>query len=106
MAPTIAPHITNIRIDRTRAVIGPNGDVYGCFLSRDMPIGNVRTTGLFDILTGAEWADARTAVLPATNACSPDDSNDCDPANTEACAPAYDDVAALPGPALLGGVAS
>lgn len=123
--------ITNIRIDRTRAVgraatesgppavaelcgrcshpraaIGPSGDVYGCVLSRDMPIGNVRTTALFDILTGAEGADARTAVPPATNACPPDDSNDCDPADTEACSPAYDNVEALPAPALLGGVAS
>ncbi|MFD7508107.1 radical SAM protein [Streptomyces sp. NPDC059853] len=124
--------ITNIRIDRTRAVgraaatesgppavselcgrcyreraaIGPNGDVYGCILSRDMPTGNVRTTPLYDILTGAEWADARAAVPPATAACPPDDSNDCDPANTEACSPAYDDVDALPAPALLGGVAS
>ncbi|MGW8847792.1 radical SAM/SPASM domain-containing protein [Streptomyces xiamenensis] len=122
--------ITNVRIDRTRkigraasddsspavselcgrcyhqrAAIGPNGDVYGCILSRDMPTGNVRTTALFDILGGTRWANARAAIPVVTAGCPPDDSNDCDPANTEACDPAYSDIDATPAHGVLGGAA-
>ncbi|MGK5529379.1 radical SAM/SPASM domain-containing protein [Streptomyces sp. URMC 129] len=112
--------ITNIRIDRTRrvgraaggspaslselcgrcfhqrAAVGPDGDVYGCILSRDFPSGNVRQTRLRDIIGGTRWAATAAMVPVAEAACTPDDSNDCDPANTEACAPAYDFAPAPP----------
>ncbi|HET6354840.1 radical SAM protein [Streptomyces sp.] len=73
-----------------RVAVSPDGDVYGCILSRFLPTGNVRTTRLRDVLSGERWAEARSAVpLPTHGACPPDDSGDCGPANTEACNPAY-----------------
>ncbi|MET7715494.1 radical SAM protein [Streptomyces sp. NPDC005407] len=87
--------ITNVselcgRCFHNRVAVSPDGDVYGCILSRFMPTGNVRTRLLRDVLSGERWAEARAAVpLPMTNGCPPDDSGDCDPANTPACDPAY-----------------
>ncbi|MFI6274367.1 radical SAM protein [Streptomyces sp. NPDC050988] len=73
-----------------RAAISPDGDVYGCILSRFLPTGNVKGLTLEEILSGPRWAEARTAVPVRTGqGCAPDDSSDCDPANTPACAPAY-----------------
>lgn len=73
-----------------RAAISPDGEVYGCILSRFLPTGNVKGLTLEEILSGARWAEARTAVPARTNqGCAPDDSSDCDPANTPACDPAY-----------------
>ncbi|GGR25233.1 radical SAM/SPASM domain-containing protein [Streptomyces netropsis] len=74
-----------------RAAISPDGDVYGCILSRHLLAGNVKTDGLSTVLTGDKWAQI-TASIPVTrNACTPDDSNDCDPASTPACAPSFPD---------------
>ncbi|QNP65993.1 radical SAM protein [Streptomyces genisteinicus] len=109
--------VTNIRVDRVRAVgraaetvgipsvselcgrcfhhrlaISPDGDLYGCILSRFLPTGNVRQRRLADIMLSPEYAAARAAIPPmSTDGCPPDDSSDCNPANTEACGPAYDD---------------
>ncbi|MDT0346745.1 radical SAM protein [Streptomyces litchfieldiae] len=107
--------VDNIRIDRTRkvgraaengapagmeelcgrcyhqrAAVGPDGEVYGCILSRDFPTGNVREERLPDIFAGTRWVETAAKVPMAADACPPDDSGDCDPANTEACDPAYD----------------
>ncbi|MEV0849850.1 SPASM domain-containing protein [Streptomyces sp. NPDC049954] len=79
------------RCTRGRAAILPNGELAGCVLSRDFPVGNVRTTRLAELFGGQAWADLAASIpTPARNACPPDDSGDCDPANTEACAPAYE----------------
>ncbi|MEV0125532.1 SPASM domain-containing protein [Streptomyces sp. NPDC050703] len=87
-APTLAEMCG--RCTRGRAAILPDGDLAGCVLSRDFPVGNVRRTRLADLLGGPRWAEL-SALVPAPRAsgCTPADSNDCDPANTEACGPAY-----------------
>ncbi|MFF4257932.1 radical SAM/SPASM domain-containing protein [Streptomyces sp. NPDC001663] len=73
-----------------RVAISPDGEVYGCILSRFLPTGNVKEQPLQTVLTGRRWAEARRMVPVATGrGCTPDDSGDCDPANTEACDPAY-----------------
>ncbi|MEV2195968.1 radical SAM protein [Streptomyces phaeochromogenes] len=81
-----------------RVAISPDGEVYGCILSRFLPTGNVKTEPLAAILAGRRWREARTAV-PARvgQGCTPDDSDDCDPSKTPACNPAYD---LAPPPAL------
>ncbi|WP_353938339.1 SPASM domain-containing protein [Streptomyces ficellus] len=107
--------ITEIRIDRARGVgraaagsatipsvselcgrcfhhrlaVSPDGEVYGCILSRFLPTGNVRTEGLTAIVSSDRWAKARAAIPAMGAGCPPDDSSDCNPANTTACAPAY-----------------
>ncbi|WP_405817287.1 radical SAM protein [Streptomyces sp. NBC_01390] len=76
------------RCTRGRAAILPNGDLAGCVLSRDFPVGNVRETRLADLLGGDSWMQLAASVpLPVQNACPPDDSGDCDPANTPSCDP-------------------
>ncbi|HKR51526.1 MAG TPA: radical SAM protein [Pseudonocardiaceae bacterium] len=76
---------------RHRVAISPDGEVYGCILSRFLSAGNVKEQPLQAILAGPRWAEARRMVPVATGGgCTPDDSGDCDPANTEACDPAYD----------------
>ncbi|MFF4508927.1 radical SAM protein [Streptomyces sp. NPDC001401] len=73
-----------------RVAISPDGEVYGCILSRFLPTGNVKEQPLEAILSGPRWADARGAVpIAVGGGCTPDDSDDCDPANTTACDPAY-----------------
>ncbi|GAA2707565.1 MULTISPECIES: radical SAM protein [Streptomyces] len=72
-----------------RAAISPDGDVYGCILSRHLVAGSIRENGLRAVLTGAAWAEMTSTVPAPRTACTPDDSNDCDPANTEACLPAF-----------------
>jgi MoaA/NifB/PqqE/SkfB family radical SAM enzyme len=81
-----------------RVAISPDGEVYGCILSRFLPTGNVKTESLRAILAGHRWSEARAAV-PARvgRGCPPDDSDDCEPANTPACNPAHD---LAPPPAL------
>ncbi|MEU0661976.1 radical SAM protein [Streptomyces lavendulocolor] len=108
--------VTEIRIDRTRGVgraaagsttipgvselcgrcfhhrlaVSPDGTVYGCILSRFLPVGDVRRQGLAAIVSSEEWARARASIPAAMDAgCPPDDSSDCNPANTTACDPAY-----------------
>lgn len=76
------------RCTRGRAAILPNGDLAGCVLSRDFPVGNVRDTRLADLLGGKSWAKlAESVPPPARMACPPDDSDDCSPANTPSCDP-------------------
>ncbi|MFF9648107.1 radical SAM protein [Streptomyces sp. NPDC014622] len=78
------------RCTRGRAAVLPNGDLAGCVLSRDFPVGNVLERRLADLLGGETWADLAARIpLPARNACPPDDSGDCDPASTIACGPKY-----------------
>jgi MoaA/NifB/PqqE/SkfB family radical SAM enzyme len=95
--------ITRIGVDRVRAVgrgggndiselcgrcgqgvaaIGPDGEVWPCVFSRWMPVGNVLTSSLAEILAGRAMAEA-VALIPngRRRSCGPD----CDP-NT-ACSP-------------------
>ncbi|MFJ1640790.1 radical SAM protein [Streptomyces sp. NPDC088256] len=79
------------RCTRGRAAVLPNGELVGCVLARNFPVGNVRTTPLRTLLGSSEWAELGAKVPPLRmDACPPDDSSDCDPASTEACAPAYE----------------
>ncbi|MGW7514767.1 radical SAM protein [Streptomyces sp. NPDC054796] len=80
---------------RHRVAVSPDGDVYGCILSRFLPAGNVRETPLADILTSDAWAEIEATIPAPHGACPPDDSGDCDPANTVACPPAYGVAPAL-----------
>jgi len=91
--------ITKIGIDRVRAVgrgggndaselcgrcgqgvaaVSPNGEVWPCVFSRWMPVGNVLTSSLAEILAGREMADA-VASIPngRRGACDPD--TECSP---------------------------
>lgn len=77
------------RCTHGRAAILPDGQLAGCVLSRDFPVGNVRETRLADLLGGKAWAELAASVPPPRAACTPNDSSDCDPAGTEACDPAY-----------------
>ncbi|MER0241908.1 radical SAM protein [Streptomyces sp. HSW2009] len=77
------------RCTRGRAAVLPNGDLAGCVLSRDFPVGNVRENRLGDLLRGQAWAELAARVPTPRAACPPNDSGDCNPANKEACAPAY-----------------
>ncbi|WP_419664803.1 radical SAM protein [Streptomyces sp. 2-1] len=73
-----------------RVAISPDGEVYGCILSRFLPTGNVKSEPLDAILAGRRWREARTAVpVRVGQGCAPDDSSDCDPSKTPACDPAY-----------------
>ncbi|WP_150136165.1 radical SAM protein [Streptomyces hyaluromycini] len=92
MPPGTKPTLSEMcgRCTRGRAAVLPNGDLAGCVLSRDFPVGNVRDTPLADLLGGKAWADLAMRIPASRAACPPDDSGDCDPANTEACDPAYD----------------
>lgn len=114
--------IENIRVDRTRKVgraaessapagigelcgqcfhyrasVSPDGDVYGCILSRDFPTGNVRQTPLREILGGTRWEKTAAMVPRVEGACQPSDTNGCAPPQTgDDCDPAWDDVAPAP----------
>ncbi|SCE52390.1 MULTISPECIES: SPASM domain-containing protein [unclassified Streptomyces] len=78
------------RCTRGRAAVLPNGDLAGCVLARDFPVGNVRETRLGELLGGEAWADLAARIpLPVRNGCPPDDSSDCNPASTTACGPKY-----------------
>lgn len=74
-----------------RAAVGPNGDVWPCVLARSLPVGNVLTDDLGDILTGEKWQET-VATVPRrqARACNPDsDGDDCSPAEQDACPPSY-----------------
>ncbi|KPI12580.1 Radical SAM domain protein [Actinobacteria bacterium OK074] len=74
------------RCTRGRAAVLPNGDLTGCVLSRNFPVGNVRDRRLAELLGGQEW-EAFAALVPAPRAaCTPNDSEGCDPSNN-ACEP-------------------
>jgi MoaA/NifB/PqqE/SkfB family radical SAM enzyme len=86
--------VTRIAVDRIRAIgrgggnnpaelcgrcgkgvaaIGPDGDVWPCIFSRWMPVGNVMTTPLSEILTSRAMADAVAAIPPQrARACDPE----------------------------------
>ncbi|MGW7359489.1 radical SAM/SPASM domain-containing protein [Streptomyces sp. NPDC054802] len=72
-----------------RLAVSPDGDVYGCILSRFMPTGNVRHKGLAAIVRSEQFAQARSLIPVAGAACTPDDSSDCNPASTPACNPKH-----------------
>ncbi|WP_424643232.1 radical SAM/SPASM domain-containing protein [Embleya sp. AB8] len=90
---TMTPSVNELcgRCGDRRAAVLPNGDLTLCVLSRFMPVLNVRSRSLGNILGGSEWR-AAVARIPARASvpCQPDDTNDCDPSRTEACDPAYD----------------
>jgi MoaA/NifB/PqqE/SkfB family radical SAM enzyme len=77
------------RCFHNRLAVSPDGDVYGCILSRFMPTGNVRREGLADIVRSEQFAQARSLIPAAGAACTPDDSSDCNPASTPACNPKH-----------------
>ncbi|MFE2375229.1 radical SAM protein [Streptomyces sp. NPDC059398] len=86
------PNVSELcgRCFHERVAVSPDGDVYGCILSRHLHTGSVRTTRLAEILSGPRWAEARSAVpYVTTNACPPNDGGDCSPASTPACNPKY-----------------
>lgn len=85
------PSVSNLcgRCFHQRAAISPDGEVYGCILSRHLPAGNAKREGLATVLTGTKWAEIMARVPDARNACTPADSSDCDPASTPACLPKY-----------------
>ncbi|NDZ78380.1 radical SAM protein [Streptomyces sp. SID10853] len=89
---TTIPSVNELcgRCFHERVAVSPDGDVYGCILSRHLRTGNVRTARLRDVLAGPQWADARSAVPKVTtNACPPNDGGDCSPASTPACNPKF-----------------
>ncbi|KND34420.1 radical SAM protein [Streptomyces acidiscabies] len=89
--PGTAPELDEMcgRCTRGRAAVLPDGNLAGCVLSRDFPVGSVRRTRLADLLGGTAWAELSARVPAPRAACTPNDSGDCDPSNTEACDPAY-----------------
>ncbi|MGW6455044.1 radical SAM/SPASM domain-containing protein [Streptomyces sp. NPDC055078] len=74
---------------RGRAAVLPTGELAGCVLSRDFPVGNVRERRLAELLGGKEWAALAESIPAPRAACSPNDTNDCNPAKTPACLPKY-----------------
>ncbi|MEV0277749.1 radical SAM protein [Streptomyces sp. NPDC050610] len=74
---------------RGRAAVLANGDLTGCVLSRDFPVGNVKEKRLAELLGGQEW-ERLAARIPVPRAgcepCQPHDSEGCDPSN-DACEP-------------------
>jgi MoaA/NifB/PqqE/SkfB family radical SAM enzyme len=66
------------RCGRGVAAISPDGDVWPCVFSRWMPVGNVLTESLAEIMAGQAMADA-VASIPAggRGGCEPDDA--CSP---------------------------
>jgi MoaA/NifB/PqqE/SkfB family radical SAM enzyme len=68
--------------------IGPTGDVWPCVFSRWMPVGNVTTTPLAEVLNGERARQVRTeldaAFGPRGAGCFP---GMCDPDCSPACSP-------------------
>lgn len=75
--------------------VSPSGEVWPCVFSRWLPVGNVRTAPLADILTGPAVADVRgelesafTSVQPIDAPCVPRMCNpQCGPRCGPACSP-------------------
>ncbi|MGW1077799.1 radical SAM protein [Streptomyces sp. NPDC002537] len=86
-----APSVDELcgRCFRERVAISPNGEVYGCILSRFLPAGNVKEQGLSAILRSETWAEISARIPVAADPCTPQDSSDCAPANTPACLPKF-----------------
>lgn len=68
------------RCFHNRLAVSPDGEAYGCILSRFLPTGNVRSERLADIVRSEQFAQARSLIPTAGAACPPDDSGDCQPA--------------------------
>ncbi|MCQ8774836.1 radical SAM protein [Streptomyces telluris] len=90
-SPGVPPSVDELcgRCFRQRVAISPDGEVYGCILSRFLPAGNVKDQGLSAILRSSTWAEIVERIPMAQDPCTPQDSSDCDPANTPACLPKF-----------------
>jgi MoaA/NifB/PqqE/SkfB family radical SAM enzyme len=99
--------ITRIGVDRVRAVgrggvndpsdlcgrcghgvaaIGPDGDVWPCVFSRWMPVGNVLSAPLAEILASPMMAEVTAAIPDGRGECDPD--GDCSPGSPpSSCTP-------------------
>ncbi|MGI9001549.1 MAG: radical SAM/SPASM domain-containing protein [Pseudonocardia sp.] len=74
--------------------VSPTGEVWPCVFARWMPLGNVRTTPLMEILSGTLMASARTVLSKSdwgdvTAICDPRccPNNMCDPQCSPSCSP-------------------
>lgn len=71
--------------------VSPSGDVWPCVFARWMPLGNVRTTSLAEIVAGpaVSRAQARLASDVPTASCDPRccPSTMCDPQCSPSCSP-------------------
>lgn len=73
--------------------VSPTGEVWPCVFARWMPLGNVRTTSLSEILSGELMASARSALAlsssEAESICDPRccPNNMCDPQCSPSCSP-------------------
>jgi MoaA/NifB/PqqE/SkfB family radical SAM enzyme len=78
---------------RGRVAISPAGDVWPCVFARWMPVGNVRTTSLAEIVADGMLADARHELArthPVVARCAPESR--CDPSKSDCqptCPPGY-----------------
>ncbi|MEU7597549.1 radical SAM protein [Streptomyces sp. NPDC039022] len=97
MPPGQAPSLSELcgHCTHGRAAVLPNGDLAGCVLARDFPVGNVRERPLTELLRSTEWdrlveripiPRRKGAVCGVCGVCQPNDSEGCDPSN-EACDP-------------------
>jgi MoaA/NifB/PqqE/SkfB family radical SAM enzyme len=58
---------------KNNLAIGPNGDVWGCTISRFLPSpGNVKVTSLAAVLDSAAFEQLRAVIPPRTRGCDPD----------------------------------
>jgi MoaA/NifB/PqqE/SkfB family radical SAM enzyme len=73
------------------AAIAPDGAVWPCVFARWMPLGNVRTSALADIMGGPALGTARKQIAAAvpSGICNPNccPSNMCDPQCSPSCSP-------------------
>jgi MoaA/NifB/PqqE/SkfB family radical SAM enzyme len=92
---TQAPDVSQLcgSCARGKVAISPTGEVWPCVFARWMPVGNVRTTSLAEIVTGEMLADAQrelTRIRPVVAKCAPESR--CDPSKGDCqptCPPGY-----------------
>lgn len=78
---------------RGKVAVSPTGQVWPCVFARSMPVGNVHTASLAEIVTGAALADAQRALArlrPIVARCAPESR--CDPSKSDCqpgCPPGY-----------------
>ncbi|MFC9883139.1 radical SAM/SPASM domain-containing protein [Streptomyces libani] len=84
-----APDMANLcgRCGTGRAAISPTGDVSPCVFSGWMGVGNVKTSSLATILSGADMKRANTSIRAATMGGGDDD--DDDGGNDDECSPGF-----------------
>ncbi|MFD4835286.1 radical SAM protein [Streptomyces uncialis] len=65
-APGRAPSLDELCGHCTRglAAVLPDGDLVGCVLARNFPVGNVREQRLAELLAGREWAALSASIPP------------------------------------------